>query len=271
MGPLQHALLFAAIFSTVSYGPVAAFVGLKHVTRSGIPSLAGSTSTSTSSSSIFASKDAVADAKLQIKESIANTDRGRSLGTPQRTQVHSLLSNLEAQCPISEPARDARMEGPWIVLYTDAPPPSNGQLGFLNGIAKQVIDLEGGRYRNELYVGGSGVDEDEGAWLTAVLDAKWVEWDGVYLDDSSEGDGISPAKSGNKGDDVDYGATTWKVDFVSITLSLFQIPIFTQQFKAGTARTWKMTYLDDDTRIVRAGKTGREEEDWIFYMRRGAQ
>mmetsp|Transcript_23709 Transcript_23709/g.51291 ORF Transcript_23709/g.51291 Transcript_23709/m.51291 type:complete len:204 (+) Transcript_23709:392-1003(+) len=199
----------------------------------------------------------------------ANTDRGRSLDTPQRTQVHSLLSNLETQCPIPEPARDTRMEGPWIVLYTDAPPPSNGQLGFLKGIAKQVIDLEGRRYRNELYVGGSGVDEDEGAWLTAVLDAKWDEWDGVYLDDSSEVVGVGSAKSVNEGD-VDYGATTWKVDFESITLSLFQIPIFTQQFKAGTSRTWKMTYLDDDTRIVRAGKTGREEEDWIFYMRRGA-
>ena len=164
--------------------------------------------------------------------------------------MHSLLSDLEALCPLPEPARDARMEGPWIVLYTDAPPPSNGQLGFLRGVAKQVIDLTGRRYRNELYVGG---------WLTAVLDAKWEEWDGAYLDGS---DGVAAAD--------DPGATTWKVDFESLTLSLFRIPIFTQQFKAGTSRTWRMSYLDDDTRIVRAGKTGRGEDDWIFYMRRGA-
>lgn len=193
-----------------------------------------------------------------IEESIADTDRGRSLEPAQRTRVHSLLSDLEALCPLPEPARDARMEGPWIVLYTDAPPPSNGQLGFLKGVAKQVIDLTGRRYRNELYVGGGGADGDEGAWLTAVLDAKWEEWDGAYLDDS---DGVAAA--------VDPGATTWKVDFESLTLSLFQVSIFTQQFKAGTSRTWRMSYLDDDTRIVRAGKTGRGEDDWIFYMRRG--
>lgn len=204
----------------------------------------------------------IRDAKSLIEETIANTDRGRSLESAQeRTHVHSLLSNLESLCPLSEPARDARMNGPWIVLYTDAPPPSNGQLGFFKGIAKQVIDLEARSYRNELYVGGHGADGDEGAWLTAVLDAKWKEWDGVYLDSAGDVGVIA--------DEKDPGATTWKVDFESITLSLFRVPLFTQQFKAGTSRTWRMSYLDNDTRIVRAGKTGRGEDDWIFYMRRG--
>ena len=148
-------------------------------------------------------------------------------------------------------------------------------MGFFKGIAKQVIDLSGRRYRNELYVGGSGVDGDEGAWLTAVLDAKWEEWDGIYLDSNEDKDNNSGGTShdvleSTAEQNIDHGATTWKVDFESITLSLFQVPLFTQQFKAGTSRTWKMTYLDDDTRIVRAGKTGRGEDDWIFYMRRGA-
>ena len=167
------------------------------------------------------------------------------------------------------------MDGPWIVLYTDAPPPSNGQLGpFLKGVAKQVIDLQRGTYKNELYVGGRGVDEDQNAWVSAVLEATWKEWDGVYLDlDTSENDTSSGSSSDNDCNDsssktIDHGATTWRVDFVSLTLSIFQLPIFTQTFQEGTARTWKMTYLDDDTRIVRAGKTGRGEDDWIFYMRR---
>jgi hypothetical protein len=150
------------------------------------------------------------------------------------------------------------MDGPWIVLYTDAPPPSNGQLLLWKGIAKQVIDLNNGRYRNELYVGGKGVDEDQNAWLKAVLDASWEEWDGIYLDDTRE-----------KAPGSNFGATTWKVTFESLTISLFGIPIFTQQFKEGTARTWKMTYLDDITRVVRAGKTGRNEDDLLFYMKRG--
>ena len=156
----------------------------------------------------------------------ANTDRGRSLeSAQQRTHVLSLLSDLEALCPMPAPARDARMDGPWIVLYTDAPPPSNGQLGPFKGCAKQVIDVAGRRYRNELYVGGSGADGDAGAWLTAVLDATWEEWDGVYLD-----------SSGAVADETDPGGTTWKVEFESITLSLFRVPIFTQKFAAGTAR-----------------------------------
>ena len=169
------------------------------------------------------------------------------------------------------------MEGPWIVLYTDAPPPSNGQLGPFKGVAKQVIDLQKGTYKNELYVGGSGIDEDENAWLGAVLEATWKEWDGVYLDNDKDDASVTTASaattsssdSSNNNNNIDHGATTWRVDFVSLTLSIFQLPIFTQKFKEGTARTWKMTYLDGDTRIVRAGKTGRGEDDWIFYMRRG--
>ncbi len=35
------------------------------------------------------------------------------------------------------------------------------------------------------------------------------------------------------------------------------------------AWTWKTTYLDDDTRIVRADVTGRGEDDRIFHMKRG--
>jgi hypothetical protein len=189
----------------------------------------------------------------------ADTDRGRSISQSQRNEVHSLLSQLESLCPLSEPARDPRMEGSWYVYYTDAPPPSNGQL-LWKGIAKQVIDLDGRRYRNELFVGGKGDNKDQDAWLMAMLDADWTEWDGVYLD--SENNNTANASG------EDFGATTWKVTFESITISLFGKPLFTQQFKAGTSRTWKMTYLDDTTRIVRAGKTGREDDDWLFYMTR---
>ena len=74
--------------------------------------------------------------------------------THSREQLHALLSSLETLNPLSEPARDPRMEGSWVVQYTDAPPPSNGQLGIFRGVAKQVIDLKDKRYRNELYVGG---------------------------------------------------------------------------------------------------------------------
>ena len=225
----------------------------------------------------------------RMKKNRASTDRGRSVeSTHSREQLHALLSNLETMNPLSEPARDPRMEGSWVVQYTDAPPPSNGQLGIFRGVAKQVINLKDKRYRNELYVGGgrgsgsgsgsssTGANTDDGgdvqgAWLTAVLDATWDEWDGVYLDSPADVEQQSSSIDNNvRGyPGKDRGAMTWKVDFVSITLSIFQIPLFTQQFKKGTSRTWEMTYLDDDTRIVRAGKTGRGQDDWIFYMKRG--
>jgi hypothetical protein len=248
MWQYSNIILAVAAFISV-WTPVISFTTCRSLTTAAIgsPSLL-----------MVASSDAISDAKLQIEESIANTDRGRSINDTQRAEVHKLLSNLESLCPLSEPARDPRMEGNWIVEYTDAPPPSNGQLLF-KGIAKQVINLQNKRYRNELYVGGSGVDKDENAWLSAILDARWEEWDGKYLDES-----------GSVSEEEDIGGNTWKVDFESITLSLFQRPLFTQQFKSGTSRTWRMSYLDYDTRIVRAGKTGRGEDDWIFYMRRGA-
>ena len=206
---------------------------------------------------------------------VSSKGRSNNLSSTQRSQITSQLAHLESLCPLDEPARNPLMEGPWIVLYTDAPPPSNGQLGPFKGVAKQVIDLQKGTYKNELYVGGSGIDEDENAWLGAVLEATWKEWDGVYLDNDEDDASVTTVSASTTSSDssnnnnIDHGATTWRVDFVSLTLSIFQLPIFTQKFKEGTARTWKMTYLDGDTRIVRAGKTGRGEDDWIFYMRRG--
>lgn len=203
-----------------------------------------------------------------------NADRGRSVKDQyEREKIHSFISNLESLCPLSEPARDKRMGGAWEVMYTDAPPPSNGQLGFFKGVAMQYIDLNNKRYRNELCIGGTQADHSDGggvndgksgvvnvddAWLTAVLDAEWAEWDGVYLDSPHE----------QIVNNIDHGATTWKVTFASITLTLFKIPIFTKIFDKNTSRTWKMTYLDDETRIVRAGRTGRGNDTCVFYMKR---
>ena len=207
-----------------------------------------------------------------------NTDRGRSVNPHELTQINTHISSLESLCPLSEPARDVRMGGMWEVLYTDAPPPSNGQLGFFKGVAMQVIDLTNKRYRNELYVGGNasysgnvnhgerGAINEDDAWLTAVLDAEWAEWDGVYLDSPK----VQHQQQQQQQivDGVDHGASTWKVTFASITFTLFKIPIFTKKFNNNTSRTWKMTYLDDETRIVRAGRTGRGDDDYVFYMKR---
>ena len=98
----------------------------------------------------------------------------------------------------------------------------------------------------------------EKKWKDAVVNVDDDDDD----DDSKDDDNDSPTNN----DVIDYGATSWKVDFKTITISLFDIPLLKQQFKEGTSRVWRMSYLDNDTRIVRAGRTGKGEDDVVFYM-----
>lgn len=251
---------------------------------------------------LFAVTSPIADElKSQVLLAIEPTRRGLSATESQKLEIERKIRDLEAVCPIKEPARDSRMAGGWEVLYTTAPPPSNGQLGPFVGVAKQDIDLENKSYKNILQVGGN-----DNIWLSAVLQATWEEWNGelleeknakgnkewksgvvevdddtnMELDDSRDNAGSamnqSPLESvlsifggGKKKDDgkiLDYGGTSWKVDFKTITISVFGIALLKNTFPDATARVWKMSYLDDDTRIVRAGRTGKSEDDVVFYM-----
>eukprot|EP00563_Minutocellus_polymorphus_P021014 CAMPEP_0197734106 /NCGR_PEP_ID=MMETSP1434-20131217/44251_1 /TAXON_ID=265543 /ORGANISM="Minutocellus polymorphus, Strain CCMP3303" /LENGTH=320 /DNA_ID=CAMNT_0043321513 /DNA_START=28 /DNA_END=990 /DNA_ORIENTATION=- len=260
---------------------------------------APSTDRSSASSAASATND---DLKAQILTSIEPTKRGLSTTEEQRSTIEAQIRGLEAACPLEEPARDDRMAGGWEVLYTTAPPPSNGKLGPFVGVAKQAIDLVGGGYKNILQVGSA-----DNVWLSAVLDASWEEWNGELLEEKGGGekwraavvdanevssgeevnggsdtdaspspwDGLMNMFGGKRSDsnskkEIDHGATSWKVDFKTITISLFGIPLLKNTFPESTGRVWKMTYLDDDTRIVRAGRTGKAEDDVVFYMIRDA-
>ena len=230
--------------------------------------------------------------KSKINEEIILTNRGLKRNMEQTSKIESLLLDLESNCPLKEPARDPGMEGIWRVEYTTAPPPSNGQLGPFVGTARQIIDLQNGSYINALEV-------EPNEWLKAELKAKWMEWDGTLLenDDDDDGDDVVMEEDVN-GNDIetvinqnpfallqtfftnarnpstsstkDYGATSWKVDFEMLSIQLFGIPIVTKQFE-NTSRIWRMSYLDSDTRIVRAGRTGKEEDDFVFYMTKEIQ
>lgn len=257
----------------------------------------------------------VEELKVQVLTAIEPTERGLATSSEQKLTIDAHIRVLENACTLLAPARDPRMNGGWEVLYTTAPPPSNGKLGPFVGIAKQNIDLLNGRYTNVLQVGGKNGDgankNNNTCWLTAILDATWKEWDGTLLVDADSGgggkkwrdavveldDNNNNNNSNNEEDDdddkfestenfldsllssvfrnknknkvetiPDYGATSWLVGFKTITIRLFGIPIFNQKFPKDTARVWKMTYLDDDTRIVRAGRTGNTNDDVVFYM-----
>jgi hypothetical protein len=287
--------------------------------QSGTQLFAASTTTSKSQQQQIISAVDDDDLKLRILKLIEPTKRGLSTTPTQRIDIEKEIRLLESICPIKEPARDIRMGGLWEVLYTTAPPPSNGQLGPFIGTANQKIDLDNGTYSNILEIGGSSSSEvgeetntsSKKPWLTAVLTASWEEWDGTLLEEKGDGgekiwrDAVVDVNDVNVNDDddnndnnnnnnpftsfinnimnnnnkdgnanvIDYGATSWKVDFrtIIISLNLFDnnntnIPLFKQQFSKGTSRVWRMSYLDNDTRIVRAGRTGKGEDDVVFYM-----
>jgi len=180
---------------------------------------------------------AVADAdtaqlKADVVAAVEGTGYGVKAEDSTRRAVEAALAALEAANPTPSPALSHGMAGEWA--YSDAPPPSNGVLGPFTGRAFQNIDLAAGEYENLLKVG-----DGDRPWLSASLVATWE-----VLDDS-----------------------TWKVFFRDITIRLGGVPLLRKRFQ-DTTRVWKVTYLDADTRIMRAGRTGAPEDDFVFYMQR---
>ncbi len=236
--------------------------------------------------------------KVQIENEIKSTKRGLSASSEQREKIDSLVQTLESLCPFEEPARMPEMGGKWIVDYTTAPPPSNGKLGPFEGIARQIIDLDKGTYENYLSVPG----DIEKEFLSARLVATFEEWNGELLkddrikDDKADSSDVEdvvsvpeeepPAptnwlqsissifepqdqKQKSQKSTPDYGADSWKVDFKTLTIKLFGFKVLEQTFDEGTSRVWKMSYLDKGgTRVVRAGRTGLDKDDMLFYMQK---
>ena len=204
---------------------------------------------------------------------ISTTKRGLSANQLKREEIENLIQRLESMCPLAEPARSSLMGGKWIVDYTTSPPPSNGKLGSFVGYARQIIDLDRGTYVNYLSIPG----EIEKEWLSATLEATFSEWDGTFLKDDRIADDYDEATSSpsskvqknekpdnifsslqdlfaskskkvGKEDKLDYGADSWKVNFETLTIKAFGIPLITKKFE-NTSRIWKMSYLDEETRI----------------------
>ena len=172
------------------------------------------------------------------------------------------IEQLEkVQQSLENPNRSKGFLGKWNVWYTDCPPPSNGKLGPFQGTAGQVIESSDTKlYQNLLTVPPSN-------WLTATLDGVWEEWDGALLmDKGEETPTIMAADELTK--HVDWGATHWKVTFQRLRIAVFGLSIVNKDFPPETARVWRTTYLDDNIRIVRAGKTGRVQDEVVFYTKR---
>ena len=93
-GLLAIMVTFIALLSLMAVRSATAFVssGRSYATSSTTRCVVSSQPHYRFDSSLLASDNTISDAKLKIEEAIVNTDRGRSISTDQRAEVHNLLS-----------------------------------------------------------------------------------------------------------------------------------------------------------------------------------
>ena len=186
-----------------------------------------------------ASSSELAAAKRAVLEAVDGTSRGLRCDDARRAAAERAISALERLNPTPAPAASALQAGSWEVIYSTAPPPSNGALGPFPGVAYQDIDLESGTYVNRLVL-------ERPDWLGATLSARWER--------------------------VGEDPSLWRV-------------VFDKTFR-DVERVWDQTFVDADTRVVRAARTmvglrgerarGRravagDEDDCVFVMKRVAE
>ena len=114
------------------------------------------------------------------------------------------------------------------LVFTTNDGSSAGKLGPFTGKVKQKIDVESNSYSNFVYLGP----------IEGCLDATW--------------ENLSSSK--------------WKVLFLNITLKFLNIPIIKKKFPSNQTGIWRMSYIDDDFRILYAqgGKNADKENIYIL-------
>jgi hypothetical protein len=252
------------------YSPCEAFLPTTRIGTS-LPFLSAHSTFSSSrlwSSSVVANTVATSNEIMTVKDLATRIESCVQAGDNPATWIDQLETSTSNTTITDQPNRAPGFLGTWHVWYTDCPPPSNGKLGPFQGTAGQAIEGSDTRaYKNLLSVPPND-------WLTAVLEGVWEDWDGALLSSSSTNDAAAQGETEAtiNGETLpknsDWGANHWKVTFLNLRISIFGFPLFTKEFPASTARVWRTTYLDDDIRVVRAGKTGRVEDEVVFYTKR---
>ena len=171
----------------------------------------------------------LANKKDSLRAMCIDLNCGIDVSEREKSACDRLIKDVEEM--YREDTEDFTL-GVWRVIYSTAPPPSNGQIfGPIVGVAFQKI-LENNRYENVLELGD---------FITLRLKARF--------------DVLSKVR--------------WTATFETIQVELFnnsKAPLFVKAFPSGTTREWLTTYQDDEYRIVRAGKTEVELEKNVFVM-----
>jgi len=155
--------------------------------------------------------------KSQIRSLAVGTSNGLKAPKKVKEEIANLATELAKLNPTTDLTSSKKLEGCWQLLYTSNEGSSAGKLGPFIGRVDQIINLSEKKYANVVRIGGSG----EKSFVEGCLGATW--------------------KCLNKKE--------WEVEFLDLQLTLFNsIPVVKQKLTA--KGIWKMTYMDDDFRIL---------------------
>jgi PAP_fibrillin len=169
--------------------------------------------------------------KDEIKALSKGTSNGISASPATAAQIASLSTQLETLNPTRQISNNKLLSGNWKLVYTTNDGSSAGKLGPFVGRVDQLITVEERKYINYVRLGG-------GALVEGALEATWKD--------------LGPAK--------------WQVEFKDISIKLFNSWTVLQKSLEGSVGIWRMTYLDDDFRILYAqgGKNTVKENVYIL-------
>lgn len=166
---------------------------------------------------------------IQLKEQLRSLTRGTKNGVEAsatlRTEIAGLVTQLERTNKVKKLTSSPLIGGNWKLLFTTNDGSSAGKIGPFVGDVFQEVDLDKRSYNNLVNLGP----------LTGRLTATW--------------DNLSDQ--------------LWKVKFQELDLILFGLKLKTSPLSA--EGTWRMTYLDEDLRILFA-KGGKNLEKENIYI-----
>ena len=158
--------------------------------------------------------------KDQICKLAKNTNNG--INTPESTQneINILVSQLEKLNPTPKRSltADPKLDGSWNLVYTTNGGSSAGKLGPFVGEVEQRIFYNPASKNDNYYINYVRF----GGILEGALSANW------------------DVLSGGK----------WQVNFQTLQFKLLGVKLLDTELKA--VGIWRMTYLDDDFRILYA-------------------
>lgn len=175
-----------------------------------------------------AQKAKIENLKLNLFENAKGTSNGVKASDETRVQIAAIVNELEKLNAVKKISSSDMMNGNWKLLYTTNEGSSAGKLGPFVGRVDQLITVDEQRYINFVRL-GNGI-------ITGALTATWD----------------------NLGDKL------WQVKFLDIELKAFGFPLTKKPL--GAVGTWRMSYLDEDLRILYAagGKNTVKENIYIL-------